>query len=319
MRRLLLLIVLVFYASGALAQEAGCVVSADPLPYFNKVLSKSKSVAQKFYRKNTVATLYPATALRVQGRVDVVARRGNPLATPEALADGAVLHLGDVLQTYEQSFISLRLGDGTVSTLPSNSRIELARSSRSVARFVLQKGTVESGVRKNDAARKNTFEIQIPNAIVGVRGTHFRVHYEQNYSTAEVSDGTVWVQPRHVDVCHAPLVIKAGEGARLDNLSGVVAAYLLPAPQLIGQENAQKNELVAFTVAPVAGAVRYHAQVAADEGFLDVQTEVFSDSPNVVLKDESLRNGFYYVKLTAIDETGLEGLAGSYLFLRARE
>ena len=315
-----------FMTQPAFAQELNCDVSVAPSVVLKSV--KRHALAQRSVRPIgaksklstrsviTKASLYPATVLKLQGQVFLLERQGAALAQPQPLSIGSKLEQGDVVETFEQSFISLELGDGVVSVLPSNSRITLSQNNK-IARFVLTHGRVESYVPKNKKALKNTFEIQVPNAIVGVRGTHFLVSHSlaSNQTKASVVDGTLWVSSRQV--CRSPVVLEAGQGLDVERLgSDSKTVSLLPAPAFFNLDQAQHGKDVVFNLSPVDKAALYHVQIAKDADFIDIKQEASSKEPTVAMPDKALSNGFYYVRSSAIDSTGIEGQADIRFFLK---
>ena len=81
---------------------------------------------------------------------------------------------------------------------------------------------------------------------------------------------------------------------------------------------AQRSNDFSFEISAVEGAVKYVAQVARDANFLDVVAE--QDSPSqggrVSVPGRDLPDGFYYVRLAALDQRGLNGLTNTHLFLK---
>ena len=316
------------FVAPASAQELVCDVgpkgsTAAPVASPKKVTSSRKSATRRTSRvqRSSIAAparqpLYPARVVKLQGQVFLVARSGGGLAAPVVLYEGSELQSGDVLQTHAHSFVSFRLGDGSTTMLPSNSRIELSQASGTVARYILQSGEVQNRVTKQPRARSNTFEIQTPGSMIGVRGTDFSVRLSSTQAFAQVNDGTVWVRSRRL--CAAPLVLNAGFGAVLTD--NPVAVNMLAAPQLINQNHAQPDAQLLFKAQTVDGAVRYRAQVVGDMNDLETLAETYSEQPDFTFDQNPLSNGYYYVKLTAFDAAGVQGRSKSYLFLRnARE
>ena len=304
------------------SSEVTCNVS-EGVPVVAKSRANSshirKNTAQQYKRiySQPKVHLYPAAIVRLQGKAFLVERSGQNLTEQKMLYQGGELQLGDVVQTGNQSFISLRLGDGTLSMLPSNSRIQLSQSSNSVGRFILQAGTVQNKVIKKPRARSNTFEIQTQGSMIGVRGTEFSVRgTEQGTSvvTLAVEEGKVWVRPRNS--CVAPTIVDAGSGALIGLSTRKVP--LLDAPNLKNADVAQPNEQLHFELKPVSGAVSYRAQVLRDVNTLETLAEYYNREPDLTFDIPDLPNGYYYVKLTAFDDLGIESLSKTYLFLRNR-
>ncbi len=81
-------------------------------------------------------------------------RNGKALTYAQPLLVGQSLYLNDVIETRTQSFVSLRLRDGTENAFPANAQVKLLQSSPSVAKLFLIKGGVESRVKKAPNAKK---------------------------------------------------------------------------------------------------------------------------------------------------------------------
>lgn len=320
-----------FFSAPALAQEVSCDLSVAPSIFLKSIktnikkqkkLSAQNRTKSKLSTRTIVAkpTLYPATILKLQGKVLLISRSNVIRAEPTVLTVGSTLQLNDVIQTFEQSFISLELGDGVISVMPSNSKITLSQSSEHVARFILINGRVETYAPKHIKALKNTFEIQVPNAIIGVRGTHFLISHsiETHQTKAKVEEGTLWVRSRQV--CRPPLVIEAGQGADIGRVDyGTSAIALLPTPDFLDLDKAQGKKDATFNLTPVQDAKAYHIQIANDPYFMDIQNEASNSKPQVKFKNINLSNGFYYVRSSAIDTNGIEGLSDVRFFLTSKE
>jgi hypothetical protein len=65
---------------------------------------------------------------------------------------------------------------------------------------------------------------------------------------------------------------------------------------------------------PLAGAARYRVAIARDAGVLDLVRDARVDGPRASFAD--LVDGTYFVRISAIDANGLEGLPQTYAFER---
>lgn len=271
-----------------------------------------KKIATPFLGK--AAPIYPAKILAAYGDVRLQAR-ANASTTPSITRD-MLLYMGDVIQTGARGFVSLRFGDGSINVLPPNATIRLSSASKDVPRVELIKGEVESRIVKTPNAKKNTFEIQLPTVSIGVRGTHFKVSLDDIIGRVWVEDGVVKVL--HRTQCLPAQEVQAMQGVRI-GVSETKVIPLLDAPDLLKSEEAQldKNKLF-FLLQPVAGAVRYRAQVAADANFTDIRQEAYSTSTQIVIPNDALSDGFYFVRVSAFDELNIEGHAEAHVFLRNR-
>ncbi|MEX3693340.1 FecR domain-containing protein [Paraburkholderia sp. BR14263] len=265
-----------------------------------------------------------------------VAERGAAGGPFSPLQPGVPLTEGDQIRTGDDSSLSILLSDGSNLVLPSNSTMELRQlhevpmTGAIHRKLELQKGEVETGVtplrRPGD-----TFEIISPSIIASVRGTHFRVQYiEASKATAvEVTGGTVAVErpvqskrdsgpgpSQHTEPLDMQFV-HAGFG----NVTGVADSVgapvrLLPAPELNEPGRVQNQAQLIFNVRPLADAVAYRVQIARDAGFLELLGDRRSTPPQI--RFDELADGLYFVRFSAIDQRGLEGLAQTYGFERRK-
>lgn len=232
-------------------------------------------------------------------------------------AAGAVLREGDRLTTGANAFVSLRLEDHSVITLPSQSRIRVARLRRvlltqSIERqFALESGQVRA-VATPARSREDQFRVSTPVAVSAVRGTEFRVHYDEGAARAatEVLDGRV-AMGRDTN----ETIVQAGFGA-FTTTSGVSQAFeLLSQPTLLQAGRAQAGEAVTFQIAPLAGATNgYRVEIARDAAFLDVEAETYVREPQATFA--GIDDGSYFVRISGLDANGLEGRSNTYSFVR---
>lgn len=219
----------------------------------------------------------------------------------QALVVGASVAAGDTLETERNTFLSLRLGDGSRVVVPSSSVVRVLSSGARLTRLELVKGRVESYVQKQNG---RTFEVQTQTGKLGVRGTHFRVRDEDGISTSEVIDGEVQVlgsgkDPRTVR-------IGRGQGALLAGSGALAVKPLLPAPGSID------NDAHTVNAAPVESAGDYRLQLARDEQFQQIFFEALASTPQFTLPP-TLEPGFHHLRLTAFDAQHIEGLPGRHV------
>lgn len=320
-----------FSASAHAAQDVVCDTNTVAKSSSNKASSRTQSSrprssrrartsvrksSRKSAQKISVparATVYPLEVIAVAGLVEV-----EKNGAVSMVGVGERLYLNDILRTGKDSFTSVRLGDGTVNVLPPNSRIKLLQLDDHTARYDLLNGRIESRVTKSPNAKKSTFEIRVPTVSIGVRGTQFSVSYQADTgeSSLEVVEGLVQVQKRYS--CEAGISVAQGEGLLL-NQRDLKVQPLLDAPQWATNDTAQRDELLAFVVTPVAGAVKYRAQIASDLAFTNLQLQKDSESPTVKFNRDGLKDGFYFVRLYSIDANGMQGKFRQYVFLRNRK
>lgn len=259
---------------------------------------------------------------------------------------GSSLVEGDRVQTGHDGFATLELADGSHIVLPPDTALDLATLRQTALtgatdRVVnLQRGGVSSEVT-HATKKDDRFQIRSPSVVAGVRGTQFRVSYDRsNGATAvEVLDGAVGVDAdssaqrahnrRGVKVASAQSAAPA-PGTPLAASEQLVAARhgsltlagqpagapvaLLDAPDLLHPSKVQDDDEVAFDIAPLALARGYRAQIGRDAGLLDMIRDTRSVDPHVSMG--ALEDGTYFVRISAIDEHGLEGMPAAYAFER---
>ena len=249
------------------------------------------------------------------------------------LVVGSSLVEGDRLQTGKDGFATLELADGTHLIIPPNTSLELGKLRQTVLtgatdRIVnLQHGEVDSEV--THATRKDDrFQIRSPSVVAGVRGTSFHVSYDGgNESTAvEVLDGAVGVDAAQggagapapgTPLAASTQLVTARHGS-LTTAGGAVGApvALLDAPTIAKPSRVQDDATVAFDIAPTDGARGYRVRIGRDAGLLDLIHDERFDSPHADIG--ALADGTYFVRVAAIDQSGLEGMPSTYAFERRR-
>lgn len=255
-----------------------------------------------------------ATVIARRGRVE--ARNGEQ---PRTLGQGSTVVEGDTIITAENSFVSLRLPDGSVVSLPSRSLIAVRRLRRILLTggierlFALENGRTRAIVTPAKNA-DDSFRVSTPVAVSAVRGTEFRAGYEAKSARAatEVLEGRVRVAGAEAQAKYFTLA--AGYGTVATASGTTSATALLPAPALQHPGRVQDEPELTFEVAPLDQAAAYRVQVASDAGFLDVVEETTANTPSVALS--SVADGTWFVRTSAIDAKGLEGLPSTYGFQR---
>ncbi|HXZ07491.1 MAG TPA: FecR domain-containing protein, partial [Paraburkholderia sp.] len=169
------------------------------------------------------------------------------------------------------------------------------------------------------------FQIRSPSVVAGVRGTRFRVNYDNDgvsTTAVEVLDGAVGVDaaseaPRApgVPLQASAQLVRASYGS-VTRDSGTIGApiQLLPAPALVNPAKLQADEDVAFDLAPQPDARAWRVEIARDAGILALIRDKRVSEPHASFGD--LPDGSYFVSLSAIDGNGLEGLPQVYAFER---
>lgn len=282
-------------------------------------------------------------------------QKKNKLAEPRSLQIGRVLHFGErqaivlaatgsvrledvgadttltpghrvpelsVIKTGPDSFVTLKLPDGSTTTLPSNSTAKLVRffnqSGHTAALIDLENGEVESRVRRRDSPTDpEPLRVRTRLATIGVRGTHFRVRLPDPETTAVgVLESSVAVETRSRQAQLVPTGKGILEGA--GPLAGALQD-LLPAPQWVKPSKSHERLAVSLEWLGVAGAASYRVQIARDKTFIDVISEknVSAAEERHVASFDAIPPGSYFARVGAVTQEGVEGLVSEVPFLRS--
>lgn len=248
----------------------------------------------------------------------------QPAGTAFPARAGAVLGEGTLIRTGRSGFIALRLADDSVVSLPSQSAVRIVR-----LRKVLMTGAVERAFAAESGRLRaavtpmpdpgSTFEVRTPITVSAVRGTEFRVGYDEAAARAvtEVEGGKVsFAGAATADGPARTVLITPGQGAISGAAGPAGLTPLLAAPRLIDPDAPQTASELHFTAEPLAGAAGYRVQISRDAGLLDLVSEQEGVGPAFTLPD--LATGTWFVRVTALDSSGLEGLPRTYSFDRVR-
>ncbi len=245
------------------------------------------------------------------GEVVIRAQDGSNIET----RIGTLLKEGDTLTTLANSFISLMLDDGTQFTLPPNSAIslKLLRATQYTdspkTQIFLQKGRVESHVTPFNRP-ESRYEVISPLAVSGVRGTNFRVTADTNKVLNEVIEGKVAVEQNTVKTKPSKQLLAAGYGAIVENGRVHKPVALLAAPTLLDGYQEQRRLPIQFALSHPA-ATAFHVTISIDAAGQNniAETHVNSTNGKATAKVENLEDGDYFVRYSALDASGLEGLS----------
>lgn len=268
----------------------------------------------------------PGQVLRVPVRlmrlaalpVRVTSTVGEVRAGDQPLQEGATLAEGQALQTAEKASAVLELADGSKVRVPPASLAEIVASrshgatpadaSRSAAEgwyagvLRLVRGSVELLAAK--LRRGPPLEVTTPTAVVGVRGTHYRVTLdgETRATRSEVLDGRVRLESANRSV---GTELAAGFGAAID--AGARApqpAALRSAPDLAAMPALFERPLVRFALPAEKDTVR--VQVAVDPDFDKVVDDQRVPAGTDV-RIAGLADARWYLRARRLDGQGIEG------------
>jgi hypothetical protein len=252
----------------------------------------------------------------------VLSVEGDVKLGGQAVQAGAAVPEGARLQTGPNSSAVVELGDGSRMQLMPKTLAEVTSQhgyalrdpsgSASTTWFSgairLVEGVLDTLAEKK-AKRATPLEVTTPTSVVGVRGTQFRVAYEDPASgtaRTEVIEGNV---RNDITAQKVSANVGGGFGAAMkptDREVKVVALLpALSADQLPSQVVRNTSSGAAWTVGSLKGAAGYRAQFATDEKFAQIRGDFKSASPAVDVT--ALANGSYYARVRGIDPAGIEG------------
>jgi hypothetical protein len=230
------------------------------------------------------------------------------------LKEGRVLGPGARLLTRENSKVSIKFADGTVTNMASNTELVLdtlslySGGAMVDTKLRLQKGQVETHANPQHVPG-NTTKIITPTAIAAVRGTQFRVEADNAAVKQETLDGKVALQAESQEV----LVDKGyGSYAELGKPPSEPVA-LLPAVDTTGLTKQFNRLPVRFDLPQLPGAVVFSGQVFTDISLKQIVAEVESNNYGLIFND--LPDGHYVLNIRAKDKNGLLGYDAQHAFV----
>ncbi|QTH22157.1 FecR domain-containing protein [Rhizorhabdus wittichii] len=257
--------------------------------------------------------LIPDRLLRTEPVVGkVVSFRGSATIDGRQAALGGEVRQGMRVETGANASIAIAMPDGSTIALPSQSRILVDRLRRILLtdgldrNFRLETGRSRSSVIPMKDPASN-FRVTTPLSVAAVRGTEFRVAVDKSGERAltEVVAGTVGVA---AGPDPAEVAVPRGYGAISTPAGTEPPVALLPPPKLLQLEKTETG--VSIVAERIEGAKAYRVELATDVAFLNIIEEAQSDEPSISL---ALPQGAtFFVRLTAIATSGLEGLPGIY-------
>lgn len=245
---------------------------------------------------------------------------------------GGEVNEGQKLETSEGASAVLAMADGSRLRVPPSSLAEVASSRTYGGRGAalgaeagtdgwfagalrVLRGSVEVFATK--VLRAKPLEVITPTAVVGVRGTQFRVGFDEAASAStrlEVIEGVVRLDAGNQT---AGVDLRAGFGAVNDaSRAAPRVARLLEAPDLGAVPELFERPLVRFKPAAPADVLR--VQVAEDSAF----DRIVSDQrvpAGTDVRIAGLEDARWYLRARRIDDQGIEGFDTTRAFvLKAR-
>lgn len=288
-----------------------------PVDY--KIVQKRNAVRDPRQLPVGMALKIPSRLLRREPVIaNIIALRGTVSINGKPAQANVRVPEHSEIRTGRNSFATIQLEDGSKLTMPSDSRLQVTALHRLILtnsiikRFQLGGGRVETEATplKKQGDR---FEVRTPIAVAAIRGTRFRVSYDEAGSkgTTEVLKGRVAVNDAKQEA-----MVNAGQGVLVSPAAIGSVQALLPAPEPLNMGDVQDSEIVRFNLSPVADAAGYRVQLATDAGFIDLFAETDTATPVIEMSD--VPNGSHFARISALSAGGLEGVSSVYSFDRQR-
>ena len=304
---------------------------SDNLSKFGREILTSQKAwneVAKFNQLKDPNVIFPGQTLNIPLRFlksrpasgKVISTEGDVTLQGGAMQPGAALADGAKIKTGANSSAVIELGDGSrVKILPgslaeivTNRDYAMRDASKSGSTnwfsglMRLSEGALEALASKT-AKRAKEFQVETPTSLVGVRGTEFRVAFDDPLGKAartEVIEGLVRADnPAQASGANLP----KGTGAVVNPLEKEVkVVVLLPAPDLSGIPSEILKPLGNWPMPTLTGASAYSVQVASDEQF-DKIVRSLKVAGNASADLSSLPNGNWFARVRGIDAVGLEG------------
>ena len=271
------------------------------------------------------ATPVPAKLASVAGDVRV----GDTAAV-----EGSTLSAGQTVQTGPAGSAVVELADGSRLRLPPSSLAQVTSSQSVGARGAntggpagIPQGGWFSGVLRvlrgsvevfaTKVLRARPLEVVTPTAVVGVRGTRFRVGFDEAANGAtrvEVVEGGVRFDAATYS---AGADVAAGFGSTTDTAASPPRVVkLLDAPDLSALPARFERPLVRFAMPAETAALR--VQLAADAAFDRIVVDQRVE-PGTEVRITGLDDATWHLRSRRIDAQGLEGFDANRSFvLKAR-
>lgn len=247
----------------------------------------------------------PAIVIALNGNVTLIRANGDE----EKPTVGTKLFSGDSVLAKGAQSLRMQFADKSELQVLANSEVVLNKLSHHKesgmvdTRVRLNTGSINTWVEKQ--LPDSRYEITTPSAITAVRGTVFRISADGNQiSRTEVTEGLVAVLAGDMEKG-----VKHGYGLLAEKDKPLPdPVELLPAPELSDNQFADKSELH-VTWKAIAGAKKYHYQIATDEKFNKIIIDETTRTNAINLDDLDVGN--YYLLVRGVDKFTLEGFDSS--------
>ena len=253
-----------------------------------------------------------ATVVSVTGTVELTS---SETTKTETLLSKHTVSIGHKIITGSNASALIQFADGSTLLIQQNSQVlfdtlsSYEQTGMVDTRLRLQQGRVETSVTpmKNSRSR---YEITTPAAVAAVRGTQFRIAYENQQQTmaSEVVKGEVNVAAEGIEQA-----VKKGFGTITEKgKAPQPPVKLLTKPNISQFPTVLKYLPYTFNWPPLENANQYRVQITSAEQQDGLIYESTHNAEQFLLSE--LDNGQYILRLRGVDENGLEGFNAEHEF-----
>lgn len=296
---------------------------ANPSANLEKLRALNPQLGTGRLPKGTLVRIPVSLLERIPRSGVVVAASGDAQVDGREAQSGMRFGSGSTLSTGAGGQMTLRLPDGSELFLPARSSAQVERlagrsgTTSQDARIKLEQGRLESRVapQRGPAAR---YRIETPTAVIGVRGTDFRVVWDgaQRTARAEVTEGRVAISTRR----GGQRLVAAGGGLLMPPSGPLSAVALPPAPALAADlPSSFQRSAIRLPLPPLGDLAAWRVQVIASGGAQAGAVFVDQHETGEAVRIADLADGDYQLRVRGIDRRGVEGLEATHAFsMRAR-
>jgi len=247
----------------------------------------------------------PAVVVSVTGTVKYI-KSGTQNSS--SLTSKQTVTIGDTIISDAHSSALVQFADGSTLLLLKNSQVifntlsSYGSTGMVDTRLRLQQGRIETSVRplRDPTSR---YEITTPAAVAAVRGTQFRIAYQENQKSmaSEVIEGAVSVAAEKVEQS-----VKKGFGTITEQgKPPQPPVKLLQAPDLKALPAKIRTFPYTLSWPTLEAAAKYRIQISTAQEPDAVSFEQTSETTQLTL--DTFKDGQYIVRIRGIDHSGLEG------------
>jgi len=232
--------------------------------------------------------------------------------TQEIIKIGTEFFERDIVSIPNLCRVGISFEDNSQIFLPSGATIEFEYlrknplEAQPEVRILLTRGRIEVKVDRNDK-RTAPFEIKTPRAVMGVRGTSFRVGVDEEQSLLEVLEGEVSTQNERESVN-----VNRGFGVNLDNESQQILLQPLPAAPFIDNVSFSLDQKSVFIIGVKLESIDHTLIVEHNEflNFAGIINEISTKDQRFFTS--ALRKQARIFSLTAQNPANLRGRSQTY-------